>query len=45
MVIIGVNVLMVGSFEFCTIMGYIVVVLIVISELISKEHLRLKLGL
>jgi hypothetical protein len=43
--IIAVNVAMIASYEYCAIVSYISVVIIVIAELISSEHVKLKLGL
>lgn len=42
--IIAINVTMLASYEYCAIVSYISVVIIVISE-IASEHVKLKLGL
>lgn len=42
--IIAINVAMIASYEYCAIVSYISVVIIVISE-IGSEHVKLKLGL
>ncbi len=44
-IIIGVNVVSIASYEYCAIVSYIAIVIIVIAELIGSEHVRLKLGL
>jgi hypothetical protein len=36
---------MIASYEYCAIVTYISIVIIVISELINSEHVKLKLGL
>jgi hypothetical protein len=43
--IIAINVVTIASYEFCAIVSYIAIVIIVIAELIASEHVKLKLGL
>ena len=43
--IMAINVVTIASYEYCAIVSYIAIVIIVISELIGNEHVKLKLGL
>jgi hypothetical protein len=43
--IIAINVVTLASYEYCAIVSYISIVIIVIAELIGSEHVKLKFGL